>query len=230
MEYKIEGTTMPFLHVTLGKGESVISERGAMIWMDDGIGMHTHAHGGLGGGINRILMGESFFVTRFTAKGEGRSVYFGLSAPGKILDFDISGGRELICQKTAFLAGSEGIKLSSFVKKKLLTGFFGGEGFILQKIGGEGRAFLEIDGEVFRKKLKRGEKMLVDTGCVAAFENTVHYDVQRVKGLRNVFLGGEGAFLASLEGPGEVYLQSLTISSLAERIFPFVQALNKKKK
>jgi uncharacterized protein (TIGR00266 family) len=230
MQYKIEGTVMPVLHVTLDKGESVISERGAMVWMDGGVEMHTHTHGGLGGGINRVLMGESFFVTRFIAKGGSRSVYFGISAPGKILDFEISGGRELICQKTAFLAGTSGIKLGSFVKKKLLTGFFGGEGFILQRIGGEGTAFLEIDGEVFRRTLAEGEKIKVDTGCVAAFEKSVHYDVQRVKGLRNLVFGGEGAFLATLEGPGEVYLQSLTMISLAEKLVPFIRVLNNKKK
>lgn len=230
MQYKIEGTVMPFLHVTLAKGESVISERGAMIWMDDDVDMYTHAHGGLGGGINRILIGESFFVTRFTAKEGGRSVYFGISAPGKILDFEISGGRELICQKTAFLAGTEGIRLSTVVKKKLLAGFFGGEGFILQRIGGEGHAFLEVDGEIFKKTLAKGEKIRVDTGSVAAFEKTVHYDVQRVRGIRNLVFGGEGTFLATLEGPGEVYLQSLTMPALAERLLPFLQVLAHKKK
>lgn len=230
MKYKIEGTVMPILHVMLDEGESVISERGAMVWMDDGVDMHTHAHGGIGGGINRMLMGESFFVTKFTAKKGARSVCFGLCAPGKILDFDISNGKELICQKTAFLAGTEGIRLSTIVKKKLLAGFFGGEGFILQRIGGEGHAFLEIDGEVFTKKLAKGEKIKVDTGCVAAFERTVHYDVQRVKGIRNVIFGGEGAFLATLEGPGEVYLQSLTMASLAGKLFPFFEPMLKKKK
>jgi uncharacterized protein (TIGR00266 family) len=177
-----------------------------------------------------MIMGESFFVTKFTAKKDGQSVYFGLSAPGKILDFDISPGRELICQKTAFLAGTAGIKLSTMVKRKLLTGFFGGEGFILQKIGGEGHAFLEIDGEVFQRTLAKGEKIKVDTGSVAAFEKTVHYDVQRVKGLRNVIFGGEGVFLATLEGPGDVYLQSMTMTSLAGKLLPFLEPLVKKKK
>ncbi|MBN2121588.1 TIGR00266 family protein [Candidatus Micrarchaeota archaeon] len=230
MKYKIEGTVMPVLHVILEEGECVISERGAMVWMDDGLEMHTHTHGGISGGINRMLMGESFFVTKFTAKKHGQSVYFGLSAPGKILDFEISGGKELICQKTAFLAGTEGIKLTSMVKKKLLTGFFGGEGFILQRVGGEGHAFLEIDGEVFKKTLEKGEKIKVDTGSVAAFERSVQYDVQRVKGIRNALFGGEGIFLATLEGPGDVYLQSMTMASLAGRLFPFMETFLKKKK
>ncbi len=222
MEYKIEGTVMPLLHIFLEEGESVISERGAMVWMDENIHMHTHTHGGLGGGVNRILMGESFFVTEFTAKKGPGSVAFGLSAPGKIVDFEISRGNEIICQKDAFLAGTKGIKLKSHIKKKLRVGFWGGEGFVLQRLSGEGHAFLEVDGEVYKKHLDAGETIHVETGSIAAFDISVKYDIQRIKGVKNLVFGGEGMWLATLSGPGEVYLQTMSMSLLAQRIFPFL--------
>ncbi|MBD3398621.1 TIGR00266 family protein [Candidatus Micrarchaeota archaeon] len=222
MEYRMEGTVMPLLHIFLDEGESVISERGAMIWMDDNIDMHTGSHGGIGGGVHRMLMGESFFINKFTAKGGPGSVSFGLSAPGKIMDFKISEGKELICQKDAFLAATGGIKLDSYVKKKLMVGFVGGEGFVLQKLSGDGHAFLEIDGEVYKKHLEAGETIYVETGSIAAFDRTVSYDVQRLKGVRNVLFGGEGFWLSKLTGPGEVYLQTMSMSLLAERLLPFL--------
>ena len=222
MKYKTEGTVMPLLHIFLDEGESVISERGAMVWMDDNIDMHTGSHGGIGGGIHRMLMGESFFINRFTAKGAPGSVSFGLSAPGKIMDFKIGEGKELICQKDAFLAATGGVKLSSYVKKKLMVGFAGGEGFVLQKLSGEGHAFLEIDGEVYKKYLEAGETIFVETGSIAAFERSVSYDVERLKGVRNVLFGGEGFWLSKLTGPGTIYLQTMSMSLLAERLVPFL--------
>ena len=227
MEYKIEGTVMPLLHIFLNEGETVISERGAMVWMDENIHMHTDTHGGLGGGINRMLMGESFFITEFTAKGASGSVAFGLSAPGKILDFEIAPGRDLICQKDAFLAGTKGIQLESHVKKKLRVGFLGGEGFVLQKISGHGHAFLEIDGEIYKKHLDEGETIRVETGSIAAFDRSVSYNIERIKGVKNLLFGGEGMWLATLRGPGEIYLQTMNMGLLAQRILPFLP-INKK--
>lgn len=227
MKYSMEGSVMPLLHIVLDEGETVISERGAMVWMDENIHMHTSSHGGLGGGVHRMLLGESFFVNKFTAKNGPGSVSFGLSVPGKIVDFEISKGKEIICQKDAFLAASSGIKLKSYVRKKVMVGFLGGEGFVLQRISGEGHAFLEIDGEVYKKELKKGETIKVETGSIAAFDQTVSYDIIRVKGVKNVLFGGEGMWLSSLTGPGLVYLQTMSMTHLAERLIPFLPA-NKK--
>jgi uncharacterized protein (TIGR00266 family) len=227
MDYKVEGTVMPLLHISLDEGESVISERGAMVWMDNNIEMHTGSHGGVGGGVHRIMMGESFFVNRFTAKGGPGSVAFGLSVPGEILDFKISKGKELICQKDAFLAATQGVKLQSYVKKKLMVGLLGGEGFVLQRISGEGYAFLEIDGEVYKKHLKKGEIINVETGSIAAFDRTVSYDVKRIKGTRNVLFGGEGFWISTLTGPGDIYLQTMNMELLAERLLPFLPTKKK---
>ncbi len=222
MKYSMEGSVMPLLHIVLDEGETVISERGAMVWIDENIHMHTSSHGGLGGGVHRMFMGESFFVNKFTAKNGPGSVSFGLSVPGKIVDFEISKGNEIICQKDAFLAASSGIKLKSYVRKKVMVGFLGGEGFVLQRLSGEGHAFLEIDGEVYKKKLKKGETIRVETGSIAAFDQTVSYDIIRVKGVRNMLFGGEGMWLSTLTGPGIVYLQTMSMTHLAERLIPFL--------
>lgn len=229
MDCRIEGAVMPMLHISLKEDEAIISKRGAMVWMDDNIEMHTHSHGGVGGGIQRMLAGESFFVTRFSAKGGAGSVSLGVSAPGKILDFRLSGKNELICQKNAFLAATEEVRLHSYIKKKLTVGFFGGEGFVLQKLSGKGRAFLEADGEIHEMELSSGQTIKVDTGCIAAFEGSVQYGIVRIRGVRNAFFGGEGFFMAKLTGPGRVYLQSMTISSLAEKLVPFLPFVKKSK-
>ena len=227
MKYKIEGSVMPLLHIYLDEGEKIISERGAMVWMDENIHMHTDTHGGLGGGINRLLMGESFFINEFSARGGPGSVAFGLTVPGKIMDFEIKPGRELICQKDAFLAATKGISLKSAVKKKLSVGFLGGEGFVLQKISGDGHAFIEIDGEVYKKHLNEGEMIRVETGSIAAFDSSVKHDVQMLKGVKNMMFGGEGLWISTLTGPGEVYLQTMSMSLLAQRLIPFLP-INKK--
>ena len=222
MKHEIEGTVMPLLHVHLEEGEFVFSERGAMVTMDSNIEMHTESLGGITGGVKRMLMREAFFINKFTAKQGPGKVSFGLAVPGKILDFEISGNRQLICQKAAFLVGTQGIKLEPHVKKKIMVGLMGGEGFVLQRISGEGKVFLEVDGEVHKRYLEEGETIRVETGSIAAFDHTVSYDVQMIKGVRNVLFGGEGFWISTLTGPGNIYLQTMNMGLLAERLLPFL--------
>ncbi|MCK4319397.1 TIGR00266 family protein [Candidatus Micrarchaeota archaeon] len=221
MKTKIEGSVMQIIRITLEDGEKVFSESGAMVWMSDNINMKTGMRGGIMAGFGRMMSGESIFLTEFKSNGKGE-VVFAVSAPGKILEVNIEEGRNMICQKDAFLVAQDGVELKAEFHKRLGAGMFGGEGFFLQKLSGNGKAFVEIDGEVFEKELKEGEKILVDTGCIAMFEPSVHYNITLVKGVRNILLGGEGLFLAELKGPGKVWLQSMPIKSLAHRILPFI--------
>ncbi len=221
MKTKIEGSVMQIVRITFEDGEKVFSESGAMVWMSDNINMKTEIRGGIMAGLGRMMSGESIFLTEFKSNGKGEAV-FAVSAPGKIIEVKIEEGKNMICQKDAFLVAQDGVELKAEFHKKLGAGMFGGEGFFLQRLRGNGKAFVEIDGEVFEKELKVGEKILVDTGCIAMFEPSVHYDVKMIKGVRNILLGGEGLFLAELKGPGRVWLQSMPIKSLAHKILPFI--------
>lgn len=222
MKSKIEGEMMQILTVELEEGEQVFSESGAMSWMSGNMGMESHMRGGLGAGIGRMFTGESLFMVRFKTSGGKGLVSFAPSFPGKILKLDIGPGKEMICQKDSFLAAEEGVELKVEFRKKLGVGLFGGEGFLLQRLMGKGEAFVEIDGEVFEMDLKAGEKMKVDTGSIAMFEPSVKYEVEMVKGVKNMLFGGEGLFLATLEGPGKIWLQSMPASSVAQKVLQYM--------
>ncbi|MBM7868506.1 TIGR00266 family protein [Heliobacterium gestii] len=218
MRYQVLGTTMQALDIDLESGERIYTESGAMTWMSDNVRMDTNFKGGLLKSLGRMLSGESLTYTFFEAVGGSANLGFTPSAPGKVLPVELVQGYELICQRDAFLCAQESVEMSIFFQRKLGTGFFGGEGFIMQKLSGQGMAFVEIDGEVIEKKLAPGERLLVDTGHVAMIESSVSMDIQFVKGFKNVIFGGEGIFLTTLTGPGRVWLQTITLANLAGRI------------
>jgi uncharacterized protein (TIGR00266 family) len=222
METRITGDSLPVVTCKLNKGESVITENGGMSWMTNGLKMETSTNGGVLKGLGRALSGESLFMNTYTAEVDGAEISFASSFPGRILEFDLKQGECIIAQKKAFLCSESSVNLSMHFQKKLGAGFFGGEGFIMQKIEGPGKAFLEIDGDVVEKTLAPGEVLKVDNGYVAAYESSVQMNIETVKGLKNIFLGGEGLFLTTLTGPGKVYLQSMPVSNLAGLIAPFV--------
>ncbi len=232
VDYKIYGDDMQFVEIELDPGEAVIAEAGAMMYLDDGIDFEAvmgdgsepdqGMFGKLKGAGKRVITGESLFMTHFTNQGGGKSrVSFAAPYPGKILPVDLAslGGR-LLCQKDAFLCAAKGTKVGVAFNKKLGAGFFGGEGFILQDLQGEGLVFIHAGGTVVERRLEE-ETLRVDTGCLVAFEPNVNYDIARAGKLKSQIFGGEGLFLATLQGTGRVWLQSLPFSRLADRIAPF---------
>jgi len=221
IDYKIYGDDMQIVEVELDPGEGIRAEAGAMMYMEEGIEMQTSTGGGLFKGFKRMLTGESFFITTFLNNGNGKKhVAFGAPYPGKIIPLDLGqlGGR-FLCQKDAFLCAARGTEIEVAFTKKIGAGLFGGEGFILQRLEGDGLAFVHAGGTIIEKELKSGERLKVDTGCLVAFAPTVDYDIQFVGGFKNALFGGEGMFLAHMAGPGHVYLQSLPFSRLADRIY-----------
>lgn len=218
MEYKILGSTMPAVEVTMNAGESMYTQSGGMAWMTEGIKMDTNMKGGLMKGIGRMFSGESLFMATYLAERNGVTIAFASTVPGEIIPVDLNQSNGLICQKGAFLCAEPTVELSVSFSKKLSAGFFGGEGFILQDIHGSGMVFLEIDGDMIEKQLAPGEVIKVDTGNIVAFEKTVAYEIETVKGLKNIFLGGEGLFLTKLTGPGRVILQTQNFNEFAGRI------------
>ena len=222
MKYEIKGGNFPVVTCTLSSGEQMITEKGSMVWMSSNIEMETQG-GGLGKMFSKAFSGESMFQNIYTARGEGM-ITFGSSFPGQIIPLQVSPGREMILQKSAFLASETGVNLSIFFNKKLGAGLFGGEGFIMQKISGQGIAFVEIDGELVEYDLKPGEALVVDTGNVAGFEATVSMDIRQVPGLKNKLLGGEGLFNTHLTGPGKVWLQTMPIVNVAMALKGFFPA------
>lgn len=219
MQAKILGESLPVVTCKLSKGESIVTESGGMSWMDEGIKMTTSTNGGIMKGLGRALAGESLFMNIYTAEKDDVEIAFSSSFPGKILEFDLSQGETIIAQKKAFLCAESTVDIAMHFRKKLGAGFFGGEGFIMQKITGPGKVYLEIDGEVVKKELKAGEKIKVDNGYVAAMESGVKLDITTVPGLKNIMFGGEGLFLTTVEGPGTVWLQSMPISKLAGLLY-----------
>lgn len=219
MKYQIEGKTVPTVAVTLNKGESMYTQRGGMTWQTDGITMATNARGGVMKSLGRMFTGESIFMSSYTAQRDGATVAFATTVPGDVVAIDLTQNPNgMMLQKGAFLCAEPGVNLSVAFTKRFSAGLFGGEGFILQKAQGNGMLFLEIDGDPIEKILAPGEILKVDTGNVAAFETTVSYEVETVKGLGNIFLGGEGLFLTKLVGPGRVILQSQNFGDFAGRI------------
>ena len=220
IEYRILGGDMQLVEVELDPGEGVRAEAGAMLYMGDGIEMQTGAGGGLFGGFKRMLVGEGFFITTFLHAGPGKGrVAFAAPYPGRIVPIDLArhGGR-FLCQKDAFLCAAAGVDIEVAFARRLGAGLFGGEGFILQRLRGDGLVFVHAGGTIVERALAPGQTLRVDTGCLVAFAATIDYDIRFVGGFRNALFGGEGLFLTSLTGPGTVYLQSLPFSRLADRI------------
>lgn len=219
MQYKILGDTMPAVEVVFDvAGESMFTQSGGMAWMSEGISMDSNLRGGLGKGIGRMFAGESLFMATYTAKQAGSMVAFASTVAGEILPIDIETTGGLICQKGSFLCAEESVNLSVAFTKKISAGLFGGEGFILQDMSGSGTAFLEIDGNKIEKNLAPGEVLKVDTGNVVAFEKSISYEIETVKGIKNIFFSGEGLFLTKLTGPGKVILQTQNFNEFASRI------------
>ncbi len=229
IDYQIFGDDMQMVEIELDPNEGVRAEAGAMMYMEPGIQMQTSTGGGVFQGLKRMVTGESFFITSFLHTGQGKAhVAFAAPYPGKIIPLDLGQiGGEFLCQKDAFLCAAQGVDINIAFTKKLGAGLFGGEGFILQKLNGDGMAFIHAGGTIVKKDLKAGETLRVDTGCLVAFEPSVNYDIQMVGGFKNALFGGEGLFLANLTGPGTVYLQSLPFSRIADRIIAAARFHNK---
>jgi uncharacterized protein (TIGR00266 family) len=224
MQYKISGSLMESVDIHLKQGESVYTESGGMAWMRGSFDMDTSTRGGLGTGIGRVLAGESLFLTTYICKSTDGLITFTPEVPGKVIPVKLEAGQSMICQKDAFMCAEQTVKLEMHFRKKLGAGLFGGEGFILQKITGPGTAFVEIPGEVREIELGAGERIMVDPGHIAMFDPSVEYDIARVKGLKNVLFSGEGLFLATLTGPGKIWLQSLPLSNLARKLARYMPA------
>ena len=219
MQYKLVGNTMPAVEVMFdAPGESMYTQSGGMAWMTEGIKMDTNTKGGLLKGVGRMFAGESLFMATYTAEQAGARIAFASTVAGEVLPINIGETGGFICQKGAFLCAEPTVDLSVAFTKRFSSEFFGGEGFILQDITGKGMVFLEIDGDKVIKELAPGEVIKVDTGNVVGFEKTVTYEIETVKGLKNIFLGGEGLFLTRLVGPGKVILQTQNFNDFAGRI------------
>lgn len=214
MNYVIKGDNLPYVEINLEQGEGVKCEGGAMSWMSPNLSMDTKG-GGLGKMFSKVISGESMFHNTYTAQSGPGMIAFSSKFPGKILALEIAPGKEIICQKSSFLASTLGVERSVFFQKKLGAGFFGGEGFIMQKLSGQGIAFVEIDGSVEIKELQAGQSIVVDTGFTALLDASCSMDIKSVGGVKNSLLGGEGLFNTVITGPGKVYLQSMPIARLA---------------
>ena len=231
VDYEIKGAEMQFVEVELDPGEAAVGEAGSMMYMDAGIGMDTvfgdgsASQGGLLGKLmgagKRLITGESLFTTVYTNPTSTKlRVAFAAPYPGKILPMDLRQlGGTLICQKDAFLCAAKGVSLGIFLQQKMSVGFFGGEGFVMQKLEGDGLAFVHAGGTVLKRELQPGQALLIDTGCVVAFTPTVNFEIQYVGKIKTALFGGEGLFFAKVTGPGTVWLQSLPFSRLASRVF-----------
>ncbi|HVX51399.1 MAG TPA: TIGR00266 family protein [Chitinophagaceae bacterium] len=242
IDYKIYGEEMQYVEVELDPGETAIAEPGAFMMMDDGIQMQTifgdgsqqqdnSLLGKLFSAGRRVLAGENLFVTAFTNIASGKKhVSFASPYPGKIVALNLLAlGQRIICQKDAFLCAAKGVSIGIEFQRRLGTGLFGGEGFIMEKLEGDGMAFMHAGGHVFEKDLMPGELLKIDTGCLVAFTQSVDYNIEMVRGIKNMFFGGEGIFFATLRGPGKVWIQSLPISRLASRIIQYSPQLGHRK-
>lgn len=223
MEYQLIGTTLQAVILELDPDEVVYSESGAMAWMSGNIVMNTSGRGGgIGGFFKRAFSGESLFLVEYASQGGKGIVAFAADFPGKIIPIHLGPGQEIIAQKQSFLCAERTVDMTIFFNRRLGSGFFGGEGFIMQKFTGPGIVFAELDGEIMEYTLEAGQVLKVDTGHVAMFEPTVHFDIEMVKGFRNILFGGEGLFLSTLRGPGRVWLQTMPMLKLAQAIARYV--------
>ncbi len=224
MKYEIKGGNFPIVICQLENGEKMITEKGSMVWMSPNMQMETTG-GGIGKMFSKAFSGESMFQNIYTAHGNGM-IAFGSSFPGKIVPLALTPGQDMILQKSAFLASEASVDLSIHFNKKLSAGLFGGEGFIMQRVSGNGMVFVEIDGELIEYELEAGQQILVDTGNVAGFTPTVKMEIRQVAGLKNKLLGGEGFFNTLLTGPGKIWLQTMPISNVAMAMRPFFPSGN----
>ncbi|MCR4710135.1 MAG: TIGR00266 family protein [Clostridiales bacterium] len=226
MRYEILGDTLPIVICHLDNGEKMFNESGAMAWMSPNMKMETSSNGGLGKALGRMFAGEKIFQNIYSAQGGEGMIAFASSFPGSIVPFEIGPGKEMIFQKRAFLAGEMSIQLSVQFNKKIGAGLFGGEGFILQRVSGNGIAFAEFDGHVVQYDLQPGQSIVVDTGNVAAYEPSVNMEIKTVPGMKNMLFGGEGIFNTILTGPGKVWLQTMPVSSVAAVLRPYMPTGN----
>jgi len=226
VKYEIKGETLPVVVCQLEEGEQMITEGGGMSWMSANMKMETTSNGGVGKALGRMFAGEKIFQNVYTAQGGAGLIAFASSFPGSIKAFEISPGNELICQKGVFLAGEMGVNLSVFFSRKIGGGLFGGEGFIMQKLSGNGLAFGEFDGHVVEYSLAAGQQIVVDTGHLAAMSATCSMDIQTVPGMKNKFLGGEGLFNTIVSGPGHVWLQTMPLPNVAGVLRPYMPTGN----
>jgi uncharacterized protein (TIGR00266 family) len=224
MKYDLQGSTMQMLNMELVEGETIISESGRMVFMSDNIQMKTEAKGGLWAGMKRKFAGESFFLVNFTSAAGNGIISFGSEFPGKIIPMKLGRDDQIIAQKDAFLCSESSVTMDAGWTRKIGAGFLGGEGLILIKVKGPGTVFFNVGGEISEIKLERGQKIRVDTGNLAMFDSSVAYDVERVKGIKNIIWGGEGLFLATCTGPGRVWVQSLPVSELAGKLAEYMPA------
>lgn len=227
MQSKIHGTTLPVLEIVLEPGEKIVAETGALSWMTDPVAMHTTTASGSGGrgiwgAVSRAIGGGGLFMTEFSAERDRGMVAFAAKIPGAILPVEIGGGRSYMVHRHGFLCGTEGIEVSVGLQQSLGAGIFGGNGFILQKIAGQGSAWVELGGEIITYDLPAGASIRVHPGHVGMFEDSVGFDITMVRGIRNIFFGGDGLFLARLTGPGKVWLQTLTVPNLAHALGPYM--------
>ena len=221
MKYEIKGETLPVVICQLEAGEAMITEGGSMAWMSPNMLMETGSNGGAKKALGRMFAGENLFQNRFTAQGGNGLIAFASSFPGAIKAFEISPGNEIICQKGVFLAGEAGVQLSVHINQKLGAGLFGGEGFIMQKISGNGIMFGEFDGHLVEYELKPGQQIVVDTGHLAAMSASCNMEIRKVGGAKNMLLGGEGFFNTVITGPGHVWLQTMPLSNVANSLRPY---------
>ncbi len=226
MQYRIVGEPLPAVICDLAPNESMITERGSMSWMSPNMKMETTTNGGIGKAFGRMFSGESMFQNRYTAQGGPGQITFASSFPGSIKAYNIAPGNELVVQKSAFLASEPGVTLSIHFQKKIGAGFFGGEGFIMQRLSGQGTAFIEIDGYACEYYLEAGQSMIVDTGYLAAMDVSCSMEIVTVPGVKNMFFGGEGFFNTVVKGPGKVILQTMPISAVAGSLRPYFPTSN----
>lgn len=222
MKYQIQGETLPVVICQLEAGEKMITEGGGMAWMSPNMLMETTTNGGIGKAFGRMFSGEKMFQNVYTAQGGTGMIAFASSFPGSVKAFQIAPGQEMIFQKSAFLAGEIGVELSVFFQKKLSAGLFGGEGFIMQRTGGQGIVFAEFDGHVVEYELASGQQIVIDTGHLAAMTATCSMEIKSVPGVKNMLFGGEGVFNTVITGPGRVWLQTMPISNVAGVLRPYL--------
>lgn len=226
MRYQIQGDTLPVVICELEDGEQMVTERGSMSWMSPNMKMDTSTNGGIGKAFGRMFSGESMFQNTYTSQGGKGLIAFASSFPGSIKAFEVRPGQEYIFQKKAFLASEAGVSLTVHFQKKVASGLFGGEGFILQRISGNGIVFAEFDGHVVEYDLQPGQQIVIDSGYLAAMTASCQMDIQTVPGLKNMVFGGEGLFNTVITGPGHVWLQTMPISSVANALRPYFPAGN----
>lgn len=226
MRYNIVGEPLPAVICDVEAGETLITESGAMSWMTQNMKMETTSNGGIGKALGRMFSGETMFQNRYTAHGGPGQIAFASSFPGSIKAVEITPGNDLVVQKKAFLASESTVELSVFFQKKAGAGFFGGEGFIMQRLSGYGTAFIEIDGYAVEYNLQAGQSMVVDTGYLAAMDSTCSIEVVSVPGVKNMLFGGEGIFNTLVKGPGKIILQTMPVNVVAGAINPFIVTSN----